>query len=315
MRFDAPEDDRPRRQTVVIPTGARMEYGTKMYCHMLVEDLHLQIIPYSLKRAAAIRGSIKTDKKEDESVVAAMLQMDSARDASSSIVDFIREAAQFLGFFGDAQYEIARAGKKTTLYHIPAGSFRSEESGIVQDVPAQAAQAYNLPNQISVPQEDVFVLEMPEPLGGKAGHQKRLQLLAAASDQSLPPEFAMAEWNPDAKDRVFDMRAHQKNFELQLAGLTRDIGWAARGAFDKQFLSSYAAHRHIKFAWACALIREEIVESLNLLLEKLSSDLGFRSSVEVAGLPTSTDLESCLARLSAGELTEAAAYRLAGLLT
>ena len=282
------------------------DYYGVLYPQMLIEDVRLRIVPVGLHQGSrTCRVALDPDKpRVEELVLDALGARQYNRDLTAATFEFIRECAQVILACGEAVYEIAflsrPRGKKAIafeLVRLQPGTVIRTQSEIVQHVPAAVAQERKLPREIQLPLETVVAFAAPGQFTARL--PRVLDELALLSGSLLPPFHSEII---SGESRIpFDIQTHIRSRSLAVAEATKEIGWDARGMGSEFFLEYYRLQRRLTFKRFLILMREGILHTLNVVLERAGEVLGFKASLTIEGLTTLDDVETAEAQLARGD--------------
>jgi len=293
---------------------ARPAWFRLMYPHMLIEDVHTGIMPYT--RVHGTRAyDIHLDSEDERAsrLVAAALPSDYGRggyrhrNLSEAVCDFVRDCAGTIMNDGQAFYELVyvlgEGGDEPVgfrLAHIPTHTVVLKGEHFVQELPPDEARHTGKPQRVPLPEEDILSFRLPE--YARTSYSQMMSTLALASVPPMP-EWAMKVAAGLAKGPPYDLRLHRNQQVRAIALATRPIGWNARNLLADNMLEHYYLQRHVRFEEFKIQLRGEIIDTLNLGLKRAGGRLGFAGSVVVKGLPTLDDIARSRAGLADGSIT------------
>jgi hypothetical protein len=285
-----------------------------MYSNMLMDDIHLGIMPIGGKSRNA-KFAVKIDplSKEVEDLVRIGFparQGYQHDDLTRTVCDFIDEEAHALAYYGNTYYEI--------VYYYSDEKRNKIEGFIVESIPPYCVKtllgAYwqFIPKEVLkyseqksrfvvLPRKRIVALSMPKELGGPIKHRKVLSDLQCLSSGSVP-EFAMKDMEKQQQTKGYEFSLYREGFSSFLAGTTRHLGWIARGLFSDQSLEIYQIYRSMMFERSKSIIREQILGMMNQCLEMIGKEMGFSAKVVLEGIPTHQDYDTYLGQLLDGTL-------------
>lgn len=282
----------------------------KFYVHLFYEDID-KILPYQTRQNLRYTISI-TPKNEDGYILLANLFHKpsavfslAARedDFIYSIEHFIRRAAANLAYFGQIYWEIVtlklKVADKTIslrcLDSIP-GQVIKHDTFYRQLIPRSEGQSSD--SYIDIPMAKVWLLDLPEQLGGPVKQRKIIQELADLSD--ILPSFASSDLNRGSGiSREFDPRKYSHDRFAAMTKLMRSWGWMTWQWEEKETTQYYWVYQRLQFFSSLTLIREEIVGHMNELLKRL--DIPYKIGIQ--GLPSVNEINDYRERLKQGQVT------------
>ncbi len=125
---------------------------------------------------------------------------------------------------------------------------------------------------IKIPAEKILRIDFPEQLGGERKIKQVLERLWQLSKE-LIPKFQMNAMKKN-KDIGFDLKEFSKVKYLEIAELTKNFGWNQRQRSCDYTTEYYSMLRFLRGKKVEAIIREEIISSLNQALNGSLLNLG-----------------------------------------
>jgi len=282
-------------------------YGTSS---MFIEDMFTGIMPFMLytgvreKHPVTVTPSISRQK---ELVVAGGI---SSRGyptfLGDALCDFIRDAAHILFQDGIVIYEIIY--KKNKAGEIESFSFEHIEpfglfkflGNYYQFISWLDAKASHTKVQIiKIPKEKILRIDFPKQLGGR---RKINKILKRSGDlgKELFPDFQMKAMEKQ-ENTGFNSNDYSETKYLEIANLTKELGWNQRQLSTNHITEYYALLRTLRQKKVEALVRETIFTKLNEALN--GSCLNFGIQVSMDNLFSVADIETRLKTLQKGNVT------------
>ncbi len=284
--------------------GARPDYYSLSHTHMLIQDVSNAVLPVpGYTKAKYEIQLVPTDANLEELIVKALKDRGHRRSLTDAAYDFFQECASTMTAFGRADYEIVylsnAEGKIVTftLSRIQPLTLVSRRGRVWQYVPKRIAHERDLSSQY-VELVPLDILSFRLPIHFQRKHRQMMESLAFMSINFLP-DFTMS--NLKGETRVpFDLGEFSRVQKIALARSTREIGWNGRQLFRERTLEYYFFYRHLVFERFKCEMRNSIVETLNLGIQRAGAKIGFEGSLNIVGLATLADIEHALSRLEDG---------------
>ena len=274
--------------------------------HMFVEDMYLSIMPFSSQRDSQLMVKLEPDNQELERIISDALDTRGHQHRlSDALADFVRNTVRSLFIYEKVLYRIVYAtntnGRVNSLefiYPHPL-SIRKIFGNYYQTSPWPVAE---VPNQTvsvkKIPREEVLLIEFPKELGGKRTLRKIIKRLSVLGKE-IAPDFYM-EVVQKNQDIGFSLGKYAKAKFLEKAQLTKRFGWNQRRRSDEEILEYYYLYRHLYFALSLAIIRENIIETINHILN--GPLLNFGAKIIVEGIPTAQQIRDEFEILESGNV-------------
>ena len=276
---------------------------------MFIEDMFTGIMPFMIYSGVSEKYPAKTDpaSPEKEAIIAQGLSGRRHRAAlGEGLCDFVRDTAHVLFQDGVAIYEIIyeknEAGE-TESYSFesiePFGLFRFLGNYYQFISWSEARVSHSKVQIIKIPKEKILRITFPKQLGGKRRINKILKR-SWELGQEIIPKFQM-----DAMEKQenvgFDPKGYSEAKYLEIAILTKELGWNQRQLSTDHITEYYALLRLLRQKKAEALVRETIFQKLNEALN--GPCLNFGSQVSMDNLFTVADIEARVKKLKDGNTT------------
>ena len=294
-----------RRKTVVVPARPGPDVSNELYPHMLIEDIHLQVIPLG-KNWSKRDFEIGLVPHSDElaTLLAVGLEPDNYQGLTDAVCHFVREAAQTVMTRGRAVYEIVymRDGteriRAMEFAYVPPDSIERDGDLYIQRVPEEVANQWEISTTISVNADSLALFE------GPLKPRKLRRLLEALAAVNRPELLDFVEAQMRGEDNVgYSTSEAFRTQELATAELTKDIGWDMRAAFTgrETFLEYYVIVRRLRFERFLLKLRQGLIDQLNRHVRALGEAIGHPAELVVSGLPTESTIDTATRSLEAGD--------------
>ncbi len=284
---------------------ARPDYYSLSNTHMLIQDVSNAVLPAPGYTKAKYEIQLApTNADLEDLIVKALRDRGHRRSLTDAAYDFFQECASTMTAFGRADYEIVYLSNTEgkiiafALSRIQPLTLVSRRGRVWQYVPKRIAHERDLSSQyVKLVPEDVVSFRLP--MHVQRHHRRMMESLAFMSINFLP-DFTMT--NLKGETRVpFDLGEFSRVQKIALARSTREIGWNGRQLFRERILEYYFFYRHLVFERFKCEMRNSIVETLNLGIQRAGSQIGFEVGLNINGLATLTDIEDALRKLKDGE--------------
>lgn len=298
----------PGRITVWVNSGYKTivdrNYQGELF--MFLQDMDQGIMPYRSRPDRAYNATLEPSNQELEQIIAeALSSRGYQRRVSEGLEDFIRRATQSLFHYTEAFFELYcerdGSGKITKIefYHIYPPSMKKVFGQYFQVIPWSAAKHGNVKAGIRrIPKEKILHIEFPKKLGGKRGLKKILRRLGKLSGTVIP-DFQMKAMEKN-ESSGFDLDRYTKTKYIEIAQITRKLGWHQRKFRDNDILEYYSMHRNLMFTDSQATVREHIIDKVNTALN--GTVINANTEIKVEGLLTNEDVKSEFELLQKGGL-------------
>ena len=281
-------------------------YGTSS---MFIEDMFTGIMPFMIYSGEREKypAKINPTSPEKEAIIAQGLsERRHWTELGESLCDFVRDTTHVLFQDGVVIYEIIY--KKNESGQIESYNFELIEpfglfkffNNYYQFISWSDAKISHTKVQIiKIPKGKILRIDFPKELGGKRKINKILRRSWELGQEIIP------QFQTDAMEKQentgFDFKEYSEIKYLEIATLTKELGWNQRQLSTNHITEYYALLRLLRQKKVEALIRETIFIKLNQTLNE--STLNFGSNVSMENLFTVTDIEERITRLKKGNVT------------
>lgn len=281
-------------------------YGTSS---MFIDDMFSGIMPFMIYSGVREKYPAKVEPTapEKEATIAQGLSGRRHRVAlGEGLCDFVRDTAHVLFQDGVAIYEIIY--KKNEDGEIESYSFELMDpynlyrffGNYYQFISwADARASHTKVRIIKIPTEKVLRIEFPKELGGRRRISKILKR-SWELGQEIIPKFQMETMSKE-ENLGFDFKGFTDSKYLEIATLTKELGWNQRQLSNNHITEYYALLRLLRQKRTEALIREMIFVELNRALNGPCLNFGVQVSME--NLFTVADIDARTKNLEEGNVT------------
>jgi hypothetical protein len=238
---------------------------------MFTQDMYMGIMPFmhQVGEREKYPTRIEPNLPQVERIIADGISGRGYHNSlADALCDFVRTSAQVLFQDGVVLYEIVY--KKNATGHIedlgmvllqPYYLFRLFRN-YYQFIPWwEAKRSQTSVRIIRIPKEKVLRIDFPKSLGGKRKINKILKRLSDLSKE-LIPKFQMEALERN-KSIGFDMEEFSRLKYLEIAQMTKDLGWNQRQRSDNYITEYYSMTRYLREKKAEVIVRDTIISKLN----------------------------------------------------
>jgi hypothetical protein len=276
---------------------------------MFIEDMYSGVMPFMIYSGVGEKypAKIEPASPDKEKIIAQGLSGRRHQiTLGEALCDFVRDTAHVLFQDGEVVYEIVY--KKNETGETESYSFELIDpynlyeffGNYYQFISWADAKALHTRVQIiKIPKEKVLRIEFPKEFGGKKLITKILKR-SWKLGQEIIPKFQL-----DAMEKQenvgFDSRQYVDGKYLEIATLTKDLGWNQRQLSTNHITEYYALLRLLRQKKVEAVVREIIFTKLNEVLNR--SVLNFGTKVSMDNLFTTSDIDARIKKLAEGNTT------------
>ena len=276
--------------------------------HMLIEDMYLGIMPFMHSRGERDKypSKIEPSTTNLEHMISGGLSNKGYRTfMGDAITDFVRTASHVLFQDGVAFYEIIPTNKED-------GSLESFQIELLQPFYIyrffnnyyqfidwrEAKETHTRVRLIKIPKERILKISIPKKITNRRTLKSILERMYKLSREIIP-DFQMKAMSEDT-DIGFDSNEYINSKYIEIATLTRMLGWNQRQLSTNHTTEYYSIVRFLRTKKAQALVREEVMRKLNEALNGSVLNLGV--SVSIENLFTVKDVETLEENLKRGDI-------------
>lgn len=285
--------------------GLVRNYNDLNGTHLLIDDVHLSIMPY---RGSKLQSFAITFTPYDEEVELlleeAISRREHERDMTQAVSEFVRDCAASVMANGSAVYELAYQyahGKPLSfmLLKVQPGSVQRDGARLVQYVPRSVATKRNLKrNFIDLTPENFVLFQLPTYI--RSEYLPMMDALGARGD-TVFPDFVLSGMEGKGSPIPFDLKTFDRTKKKAIAQASKLIGWDGRFLVGSQDVTEYYKwYRFLLFEHFKIELRGSIIETLNIALARAGEKIGFAAQLSVQGLPTLADVRNAQEALTTG---------------
>lgn len=263
-------------------------FNEPLYAHFMKEDIGTFIMPIAKSyssRQESFEARFNGSDVEGEKLRTLVSHVPEHHDSDESdfICDVVNSVGQSLSRQGFALFERlykkgATGSQDYLLHEIYPGRVFRVPGGHIQVTPSDAIPETNRRRLVYLPNKDTWRVEMPPALGGSSGYRQILSSVARLGNGM--PDFFRPEAIQSKQLSGFDFNVRQQAIKKHLAALTKSFGYGFRETDSECMTECYFVYRHITFAWAKAVIRNQIIDEIN----RLATTIGISAQIDVVGL-------------------------------
>lgn len=288
-------------------------FGT-MFVHMFLQDVSLSVMPVGGLRRDGATSPVKLEppNRDVEKLVVSSFQGHSyARPLAEAVCDFLQDCARTVLLYGEACFEIVYLSRPADgravafqLARVTAGTVVRRRGRLVQHLPPAVAAKRKLPDHVELDPKSVIIFEAPQYAKGEL--HRVVGALGELGTRMLPPEFVYRDLRAGLQQATYDAKGHIRTRNLALASATQLTGWNARNLLLDDTLEFYWMHRQLLFHRFVIELRDGLLATLNEVLRRAGSEIGFSGALRLQGLPTLEDVEAAQDHLRKGDRSFAA---------
>jgi hypothetical protein len=291
------------------------------YTAMLREDVRVVPSRLGAEDAGAITVDSPTPDRSTELIVEGLGSDPGRHSLEGAVRGFLNSLAQLIVVCGPVTYEIVYlrpaadpAGRPVgfRLAPIPSGSLGRRFRQPIQYVPRDRAQHVTLRGQgyVKLTAENLVTFHLDRRTE-RALHRTIHFLEVAGALQGRELELAKRSL---AASTGYDFVGHRQAVGELIATSTSPVGWNVRDLYKDDRLEPYLVWRWLRFLEFQAVVRESLLVQTNRILEHVGARVGFQGSIEIAGLPSPSDVQRARQDLETGRrsLDELARFAVSG---
>ena len=275
---------------------------------MFIEDMYTGIMPFMIYSGEREKYPAKVEPSSQgkERLVADGISGRGYRSfLGDSLCDFVRMTTHTLVQYGEVLYEIVYKAKSSgeiesfKLEFVESTYLFRFFKNYYQFIPWWVArESHTRVRIIKIPAEKILKIVFPKDMGGKSKIQKILKRLWQLSKE-LIPNFQMDAMGKNI-NIGFDLNEFSRVKYLEVAELTKSLGWSQRQLSGDYITEYYSILRFLRQKKLEATLRKHIISSLNKALNRAPLNIGVNVSME--NLFTIEDVERQIKILESGNV-------------
>jgi hypothetical protein len=225
----------------------------------------------------------------------------SRSDLREQVSGFVRLCATELLGIGAATYEIVFFKDRTTsekkgflLFYIDPRTLFTWHNATYQYGSPKAVRNRDRKGATLLPADRLLVFRLP------AKYQRLSQKTKIVRELGGLNVFRVAEEQQREKGSVYNFKEHHRAEQLALASATRETGWSMGGILGETFLEYYGVWRYLVYNRFAIELRDEILNTLNAAIKRISPNFGPETAMVIKGVPTLEDVEKAFQDLQSG---------------
>lgn len=274
------------------------------YAFMFIRDTHTGIMPFRSGRSYPFEVKLKKEDNRDvrnrvASILGSIGRYEK-RDLEEALWDAIDTLTHYLVANGEVYLEIVKSDSveedeySKRLEFLPLGRVIRLPRSYLQVVPIASWKKIDK-KYCKIPVSKIWHLKLPRRLGTPRHHRKMISKLNLLSKPM--PEFVFKD-NELGGSVKFDFMAHRHSKEVAVEHTTSNWGSIRSLSQVKGTTEYYYIVNRLQATYSQALIREHLIDQMNLLLERLDID----NKIFVEGLAGSSDIKKSIKLLEEGKI-------------
>ncbi|MEW8375017.1 MAG: hypothetical protein AB2722_14005 [Candidatus Thiodiazotropha sp.] len=268
--------------------------------HMFTEDIHMAIMPIGgrtdKQKEFAVEFQGEAPECERAKVIIGELGEFNRHDAAGMLCDAVDNIARYLAWEGQAVFEIIEDGEQVYINGFTTKNLFKLFNWYLQIIPPGDWDLWKR-KLTFVSEKKIWKVEIPHELGGVWGYKNVLRKLRKYN--RLGPNFYRQDLERGITAKDFDFSKYVRSGEIYFNRVTHTWGWNRRDWSQDKCTEFYSFYKMLSFRRAQALLREHIIQEINLLLDRLS----VKCKLVVTGLPTSDEIQTIRDDMQKGVLS------------
>jgi hypothetical protein len=272
--------ERPKFLSRILDNNNEYDFQGSAHVHILREELHIGLLPYGGRSVSYPNFDVEisgNDLEEAKSILNSLKNYPET-NVTRLVCDVVNTLGNQLSYSGIIRHEIVES-EHYYLSHIPEQSFYDLKYFFVQVVPKEQREVSSK-SFIFKKAKYVWTLTLPKKVCHWKTYRKILKGLAENTNM-LPPHVELAGLAQSSID--FNFENYNKDTSKYIYKILNDIGGNQRESRPELVTEFYLVHRMLRLNLSKTLIREHIIDELNLLFSRLNLD----AKIIILELPTS----------------------------
>ncbi len=264
----------------ILDDNNEYDFRGSTHVYILREELHAGLLPYGGRSVSYPNFAVEisgNDLEEAKSILNGLKNYPETH-VTQLVCDVVNTLGNQLSYSGIIRHEIIES-EHYSLSHIPEQSLYDLKYFFVQVVPKEQREASSK-SFIFKKAKYVWTLTLPEKVCHWKTYRKILKGLAENTNM-LPPHVELAGLAQSSID--FNFENYNKETSKYIYKILNGIGGNQRESRPELVTEFYLVHRMLRLNLSKTLIREHIIDELNLLFSRLSLD----AKIIISELPTS----------------------------
>ncbi|MCF7516786.1 hypothetical protein LY624_11040 [Pseudoalteromonas sp. N1230-9] len=271
---------RPKFLSRILDDNNEYDFRGSTHVYILREELHAGLLPYGGRSVSYPNFAVEisgNDLEEAKSILNGLKNYPEIH-VTQLVCDVVNTLGNQLSYSGIIRHEIIES-EHYSLSHIPEQSLYDLKYFFVQVVPKEQREASSK-SFIFKKAKYVWTLTLPEKVCHWKTYRKILKGLAENTNM-LPPYVELAGLAQSSID--FNFENYNKETSKYIYKILNGIGGNQRESRPELVTEFYLVHRMLRLNLSKTLIREHIIDELNLLFSRLNLD----AKIIISELPTS----------------------------
>lgn len=271
---------RPKFLSRILDDNNEYDFRGSTHVYILREELHVGLLPYGGRSVSYPNFDVEisgNDLEEAKSLLNGLKNYPETH-VTQLVCDVVNTLGNQLSYSGIIRHEIIES-EHYSLSHIPEQSLYDLKYFFVQVVPKEQREASSK-SFIFKKAKYVWTLTLPEKVCHWKTYRKILKGLAENTNM-LPPHVELAGLAQSSID--FNFENYNKETSKYIYKILNGIGGNQRESRPELVTEFYLVHRMLRLNLSKTLIREHIIDELNLLFSRLNLD----AKIIISELPTS----------------------------
>lgn len=271
---------RPKFLPRIIDNNNEYDFRGSTHVHILREELYIGLLPYGGSSASYPNFNVEIlgNDLEKAKFILNSLTNYPETNVTRLVCYVVNALGNQLSYSGIIRHEIVES-EYYYLSHIPEQSLYDLKYFFVQVVPKEQREASSK-SFIFKKAKYVWTLTLPEKVCHWKTYRKILKGLAENTNM-LPPHVELAGLAQSSID--FNFENYNKETSKYIYKILNGIGGNQRESRPELVTEFYLVHRMLRLNLSKTLIREHIIDELNLLFSRLNLD----AKIIISELPTS----------------------------
>jgi len=288
---------------------SKIQKERETFSMMFLEDLYQNITQKYRLSKDSVNCFLDPENKSFEKFLCDLLPF-SKRGSYSDFNDTILGTIEFIAYHlvhhGFVILELVKfkdlnASESYKLQNVRSLYLNIEEDYIIQVISNEDATQFNISTPIKIPKKKCFIMTFPPTLGGMAKYLDYLEDFKALAEQN--PMIYLNHTNESLTGKIgYDITQHQRLHELELWRYSKTFNWHHRTNSGKEFSGYYYIYRRLKFTQSKIILRDYIIDQLNIIVSELSGRFGEKTSLKVEGITPLSKIIEKLEQWNSGEL-------------
>ena len=279
--------ERPKFLSRILDNYNEYDFRGSSHVYILREELHVGLLPYGGRSVAYPNFNVEisgNDLEEAKSILNSLKNYPET-NVTRLVCDVVNTLGNQLSYSGIIRHEIVES-EHYYLSHIPEQSFYDLKYFFVQVVPKEQREVSSK-SFIFKEAKYVWTLTLPKKVCHWKTYRKILKGLAENTNM-LPPHVELAGLAQSSID--FNFENYNKETSKYIYKILNDIGGNQRESRPELVTEFYLIHRILRLNLSKTLIREHIIDELNLLFLRLNLD----AKIIISELPTSKSVKELI---------------------